>query len=141
MLDGAREVDMVINIGMLKSGRHDLVLEEIERVAEAVHEEKARLKVIIETPLLTEEEKATACLLARRARADYVKTATGFSPGGATVEDVALMKRMVGEEMGVKASGGIRDLATAQRMIAAGATRIGTSSGVKIAEEAALTGQ
>jgi deoxyribose-phosphate aldolase len=133
--DGAREIDMVMNVGLLKSGLRDAVFEDLRRVAEAVHESQARLKVIIETPLLTQEEKIEACRLAQKAGADFVKTATGFTAGGATVEDVALMRRVVGETMGVKASGGIRNLTTAREMIAAGASRIGTSSGVQIAQE------
>jgi len=135
ILDGACEVDMVIHIGMLKSGNHDAVLEDVRSVATAVHEMHAKLKVILETPLLTEAEKVAACRIARQAAADFVKTATGFSGGGATVQDIALMRREVGDAIGVKASGGIRDLACAKSMIGAGADRIGTSSGVRIAME------
>jgi deoxyribose-phosphate aldolase len=135
--DGAGEIDMVLNVGFLKSGFGDRVLVEIQRVAGAVHALRGLLKVIIETPLLDDGEKVSCCLLAREAGADFVKTATGFSAGGATVEDVALMRRTVGDRMGVKASGGIRDLVSARQMIAAGATRIGTSSGVRIAREEA----
>src|SRR5438034_229380 len=136
MFDGANEVDMVVNVGLLKSGRDALVLDDICHVVRTVHEGCARVKVITETALLTNEEKVKACTLAKQAGADYVKTSTGFGPGGATAEDVALMRRVVGKEMGVKAAGGIRDLAAAQKMIAAGATRVGASAGVKIAEEA-----
>jgi len=128
---GAREVDMVINIGALKSGRHDVVRNDIRAVVEAVSGE-ALVKVIIETGLLTDEEKVTACLLAREAGADFVKTSTGFGHGGATVADVSLMRRTVGPEMGVKASGGVRDLTTALAMVEAGANRIGASAGVAI---------
>jgi len=136
VFDGANEVDMVINVGLLKSGRDALVLDEICQVVRTVREGCARVKVIIEAALLTNEEKVEACTLAKQAGADYVKTSTGFGPGGATAEDVALMRRVVGKEIGVKAAGGIRDLAAAQKMIAAGATRVGASAGVKIAEEA-----
>lgn len=124
---GAEEVDMVINIGMLKDHQDDYVRDEIAAVKKAC--DGRLLKVIIETCLLNEEEKIRACLLAREAGADFVKTSTGFSSSGATVEDVALMRRTVGEEMGVKAAGGIRDRETFEAMIRAGATRIGTSSG------------
>jgi deoxyribose-phosphate aldolase len=132
---GAREIDMVINVGMLKSGQDYAVRDDIERVARAVHAGGARLKVIIEAALLSVEEKVKACTLAVQAGADYVKTSTGFGPGGATVEDVALIRRVVGEEIGVKAAGGIRDLRAARELIAAGASRIGTSSSVKIVLE------
>lgn len=135
---GAAEIDMVINIGALKSGDRELVEQDIAAVARLCHDHGAICKVIIEAALLTEEEKVTACQLAKEAGADYVKTSTGFGPGGATVEDVALMRRVVGPSMGVKAAGGIRTLETARAMIQAGATRIGTSSGVKIAQEAGL---
>jgi deoxyribose-phosphate aldolase len=137
VFDGASEVDMVINIGMLKSGSDAAVLEDIREVAKAVHEGSALLKVIIEAALLTDEEKVKACTLAKQGGADYVKTSTGFGPGGATAQDVALMRRAVGVEVGVKAAGGIRDLAAAERMIAAGATRVGASAGVRIVQEAA----
>jgi deoxyribose-phosphate aldolase len=130
--DGAREVDMVINVGALKSGQHDVVLKDIERVVDAAHEVGALTKVILETALLTDEEKVIASSLAKRARADFVKTSTGFGGGGATVYDVALMRETVGPEMGVKASGGVRTLEDAEDMIAAGATRIGASAGVQI---------
>ena len=132
--NGAREVDMVINIGALKSGKLDLVKRDIETVVEAA-KGKALVKVIIETSLLTDKEKIQACKLAKEAGADYVKTSTGFSGGGATVEDVRLMRSTVGPDMGVKASGGIRTYEDAKNMIEAGATRIGASSGVKIVEE------
>ncbi|MBB5324760.1 deoxyribose-phosphate aldolase [Anoxybacillus tepidamans] len=130
---GATEVDMVINIGALKDGNDELVERDILAVVEAA-QGKALVKVIIETCLLTEEEKVRACRLAVRAGADYVKTSTGFSTGGATVEDVALMRQTVGRDIGVKASGGVRDLQGAEAMIEAGATRIGTSSGVAIVQ-------
>jgi deoxyribose-phosphate aldolase len=128
--NGASEIDMVINVGSLKAGNYELVRKDIEAVIEAA--QGALVKVIIETALLTDEEKVTACLLARDAGADFVKTSTGFGPGGATAHDVALMRQTVGQYMGVKASGGIRDLKTAQEMIQAGATRIGASASVAI---------
>jgi deoxyribose-phosphate aldolase len=131
--NGAEEVDMVINIGALKSGNYDLVEEDIRAVVEAA-KGKALTKVIIETSLLTEEEKVKACELSVKAGADYVKTSTGFSTGGATVEDVALMRKTVGPDIGVKASGGVRSADDAEKMIEAGATRIGASSGVKIVQ-------
>ncbi|HSW41465.1 MAG TPA: deoxyribose-phosphate aldolase [Patescibacteria group bacterium] len=130
--DGAREIDMVINIGALKSGMLDLVREDIAGVSDACHEAGAANKVIIETALLTDEEKVIACRLARQARADMVKTSTGYAAGGATAADVALMRETVGPGMGVKASGGIRTAEDVQAMIAAGATRIGASAGVRI---------
>lgn len=129
--NGATEVDMVINVGALKSGHHRLVLEDIAAVVQATGG-RACTKVILETALLTDDEKITACALAQEACADYVKTSTGFSGGGATVEDIQLMRRVVGGGMGVKASGGVRDLETARTMIDAGANRIGASAGVKI---------
>jgi len=132
--NGAAEVDMVINIGALKSNKLDEVEEDIRAVAEAC-KGKALLKVIIETCLLTDEEKVTACKIAKKAGADFVKTSTGFSTGGAAVEDIALMRKTVGPEMGVKASGGIRNLEAALKMIEAGATRIGASASVSIIEE------
>lgn len=132
--DGAAEVDMVINVGALKSGRLDLVEADIKAVADAC-KGKALLKVIIETCLLTDEEKVTVCQLAKKAGADYVKTSTGFSTGGATAEDIRLMRKTVGAEMGVKASGGIRDLETALKMIEAGASRIGASASVNIVND------
>jgi deoxyribose-phosphate aldolase len=130
--DGAREIDMVINIGALKSGLQAQVREDIARVADACHEAGALCKVIIETGLLTDEEKVIACRLAQLGKADFVKTSTGYAKGGATVFDVALMRETVGPKMGVKASGGIRTAEDVQDMIAAGATRIGASAGVKI---------
>jgi deoxyribose-phosphate aldolase len=130
--DGAREIDMVINIGALKSGMHALVRDDIARVADTCREAGAASKVIIETGLLTDEEKVIACRLASQAKADFVKTSTGYAKGGATVFDVALMRETVGPRMGVKASGGIRTAEDVQDMIAAGATRIGASAGVKI---------
>src|SRR5262245_38702879 len=139
IFDGAREVDMVINIGALKSGDDCLVEHDIRSVAEAAHEYNALCKVIIETALLTDDEKVRACLAAKKAGADFVKTSTGFSKGGATVSDVALMRRTVGSELGVKASGGVKGLDEARKMVEAGATRIGASVGVKIAQEAAGT--
>lgn len=132
---GAREIDMVLNVGALKSGDRNLVLSDIREVAETVHSKSALLKVILETGLLTDEEKTTACKLCVEAGADFVKTSTGFLGGGATVADVALMRRMVGPEIGVKASGGIRTADDCRAMITAGANRIGTSSGVKIITE------
>lgn len=129
--DGATEVDMVINVGALKSGDHDTVLNDIQAVVQVV-EGHALVKVILETALLTDEEKTIACRLSKDAGAHFVKTSTGFGPGGATENDVALMRRMVGDAMGVKASGGIRDAETAMRMIAAGATRLGCSASVAI---------
>lgn len=128
---GAREVDMVINLGMAKAGDWQGVEADIRAVAEAVHP-TALLKVILETCLLTDDEKVKACLAAKAAGADFVKTSTGFSTGGATLADVALMRKTVGPEMGVKASGGVRTREDALAMVAAGANRIGTSNGVKI---------
>jgi deoxyribose-phosphate aldolase len=136
--EGAKEIDMVINVGALKSGDDVMVLREIRSVVEACRDGSAKSKVILETSLLTNEEKVRACELAIIAKADFVKTSTGFSTGGATVEDVALMSRIVREKgLGVKASGGIRSLVDLRRMVQAGATRIGTSSGIKILKEAA----
>ncbi|MGG4549559.1 deoxyribose-phosphate aldolase [Rossellomorea marisflavi] len=129
--NGATEVDMVINIGALKSGDDALVKRDMEAVVAAT-KGKALSKVIIETCLLTDEEKVKACKLAVEAGADYVKTSTGFSTGGATVADITLMRKTVGPDIGVKASGGVRSLEDAQNMIEAGATRLGASSGVKI---------
>jgi len=133
--DGATEVDMVINIGALKGGDYALVQRDIEAVVHVAHRNRALTKVIIEAALLTDDEKVKACTLAKAARADYVKTSTGFGPGGATLHDVELMRRTVGPEMGVKAAGGIRDYEAAKQMIAAGATRIGASAGVRIVQE------
>ncbi|ESU30897.1 deoxyribose-phosphate aldolase [Bacillus sp. 17376] len=129
--NGATEVDMVINIGALKDKQYDLVEKDIKAVVDAA-KGKALTKVIIETCLLTDEEKEMACKLSVKAGADFVKTSTGFSTGGATVEDIALMRKTVGPDIGVKASGGVRSLEDAQNMIEAGATRIGASSGVAI---------
>jgi deoxyribose-phosphate aldolase len=137
IFDGASELDMVINIGGLKSGDHDLVLRDISGVVQVAHEVGFICKVIIETALLSDDEKVKACMISKEAGADFVKTSTGFSKGGATVADIALMRRVVGGEMGVKASGGVRDLKQAQEMIRAGATRIGASVGVKIVQEIA----
>jgi deoxyribose-phosphate aldolase len=137
IFDGAREVDMVLNIGALKSGDDCLVEHDIRSVVEVAHEVGVTCKVIIETALLTDDEKVRACVAAKRAGADFVKTSTGFSKGGATVADVALMRRTVGSDLGVKASGGVKGLADARAMVEAGATRIGASVGVKIAQEAA----
>jgi deoxyribose-phosphate aldolase len=135
--DGAREVDMVINIGVLKSGDDCAAEHDIRAVVEAAHEYEVTCKVIIETALLTDEEKVRACLAAKSAGADFVKTSTGFSKGGATVADIALMRQVVGADLGVKASGGVKGLADARALVEAGATRIGASVGVKIAQEAA----
>lgn len=131
--DGATEVDMVINIGALKSEDYDTVFNDIKAVVDAVAGE-AVVKVIIETALLTKSEKVRASELAKKAQADFVKTSTGFSTGGATIEDIKLMRATVGPDMGVKASGGVRDYADAIAMIEAGATRIGASSGIAIVE-------
>ena len=129
--DGAKEVDMVINIGALKTKDYQVVEEDIQAVVEA-SKGKALVKVILETGLLTDEEKVIASKLSKNAGADYVKTSTGFGHGGATYEDIQLMRKTVGPEMGVKASGGVRDFAGALKMIEAGATRIGASSGIAI---------
>ena len=134
--NGASEIDMVLNIGALKSKDYTLVERDIGTVARTCHAGGAILKVIIEAALLSDEEKVIACQLAKAAGADYVKTSTGFGPGGATVHDVALMRRAVGPEMGVKAAGGIHSYQEAQAMVAAGATRIGASAGVKIVQQA-----
>lgn len=136
IFNGAREVDMVINVGALKSGDICAVEDDIRAVSEAAHENGVLCKVIIETALLTDEEKVQACLAAKNANADFVKTSTGFSKGGATVEDIALMRRTVGSALGVKASGGVKGIDDARAMFEAGATRIGASVGVKIAQEA-----
>lgn len=132
--NGAVEIDMVINIGALKDKDYKIVKEDIEAVVNAASD-KAIVKVIIETSLLTEEEKIKACELSMEAGAHFVKTSTGFSTGGATIEDVKLMKSIVGDKLEVKASGGVRDLKTAMEMVEAGATRLGTSSGIKISKE------
>jgi deoxyribose-phosphate aldolase len=136
IFDGAREIDMVINVGALKSGDLRVVERDIAAVTEPCRACGALSKVIIEAALLTDDEKVTACTLAKAAGADYVKTSTGFGPGGATAADVALMRRVVGAEMGVKAAGGVRDLDGMKAMIAAGATRVGASAGVKIVQQA-----
>jgi len=136
IFNGAKEVDMVINIGALKSGDDCTVEDDIRAVVEAAHENGVLCKVIIETALLTDEEKVRACLASKNAGADFVKTSTGFAKGGATAEDVALMRRVVGSGLGVKASGGVKGIEDAKAMVEAGATRIGASVGVKIAQEA-----
>ena len=136
IFNGAREVDMVINIGALKSGDDCLVEDDIRAVVDAAHENHILCKVIIETALLTDDEKVRACLAAKNAGADFVKTSTGFAKGGATADDVSLMRRTVGSALGVKASGGVKGLDDARAMFEAGATRIGASVGVKIAQEA-----
>ena len=132
--NGATEVDMVINVGELKDGNDAYVEEDIKAVVEAV-KGKALVKVIIETCLLTEEEKVKACELSKKAGADFVKTSTGFSKGGATAEDIALMRKTVGKDMGVKASGGVRSRQDAMNMIEAGASRIGASASIEIISE------
>jgi deoxyribose-phosphate aldolase len=132
---GAHEVDMVIAIGRLKAADYAYVYDDIAQVVAVCHAGRAICKVIIETALLTDEEKIAACMLAARAKADFVKTSTGFAGGGATPEDVALMRKVVGPTLGVKAAGGIRNRADAQAMIAAGATRIGASAGIAIVSE------
>jgi len=133
---GAQEIDMVINIGALKSGQDDVVESDIRGVVEASHRGGAICKVILETALLTVEEKVRGSIACKRAGADFVKTSTGFSTAGATAEDVALMRAVVGSEMGVKAAGGVRSFEDLKKMVCAGATRIGTSSSVKIMEQA-----
>jgi deoxyribose-phosphate aldolase len=135
IMEGAREIDFVINIGALKSGDVALVTSDLSAVVAICRAEDALSKVIIETALLTDEEKKTACRLARDAGADYVKTSTGFGPAGATAADVALMRSVVGAEMGVKAAGGIRDFEAVRQLVMAGATRVGTSAGVQILKE------
>lgn len=130
--DGAREVDMVINVGMLKSGEYDYVQNDIATVVRAAKSHGVLVKVIIETGLLTDEEKVKACVLARNAGANFVKTSTGFSKGGATVGDIALMRKVVGSALGVKASGGVRTQEDAKALIASGADRIGASASVMI---------
>jgi deoxyribose-phosphate aldolase len=133
---GAQEIDMVQNIGALRGGDEQAVEEEVALVAAVCHRAGAILKVILETALLDDDQKTAACLLAKAAGADFVKTSTGFGPSGATVHDVELMRRVVGPAMGVKASGGIRTLDDLNKMVAAGATRIGASASVKIVEAA-----
>ncbi|MET3367132.1 UNVERIFIED_CONTAM: deoxyribose-phosphate aldolase [Jeotgalibacillus campisalis] len=132
VLDGADEIDMVINMASARANDKGALVDDIRAVSEVVHAGDAILKVIIETSMLTDEQKVIACEAAVEAGADFVKTSTGFNGGGATVEDVALMRKTVGPDLGVKASGGVRSLADAQAMIAAGATRIGASSGIAI---------
>lgn len=134
--DGATEIDMVLPIGLLKAGRYDKVAQDINAVAQAAHAAGAIVKVILETALLTDEEKIAACLLSKHAGADFVKTSTGFGPGGATVEDIVLMRRVVGPHLGVKAAGGIRTFAQAKAMVEAGANRLGASAGVRLVAEA-----
>lgn len=130
--DGAREIDMVISLTALKSGHHQQVLDDVRAVTEAAHAEKALVKVIIESCLLTDDEKRRMCEIVTTAGADFIKTSTGFSSGGATLHDVMLLRKNVGEHVKVKASGGIRDRQTALDMVHAGADRLGTSSGVAI---------
>lgn len=132
--DGATEIDMVINIGALKAKDYDLVASDINGVVRMAHAAGALVKVIIETALLTDEEKKIASLLTKEAGADYVKTSTGFASGGATAEDIAMIREVVGPELGIKASGGVKDFADAEKMVFAGATRIGASAGVKIVQ-------
>ena len=136
IFNGATEVDMVINIGALKSGDDCAVEDDIRAVVEAAHENHVLCKVIIETALLTDDEKVRACIASKNAGADFVKTSTGFAKGGATANDVALMRHTVGKALGVKASGGVKGIDDARAMFEAGATRIGASVGVKIAQEA-----
>lgn len=136
IFDGAREIDMVVNVGALKSGDLPSVRRDIEAVVAPCRDCGVLSKVIIEAALLTDDEKVTACTLAKAAGADYVKTSTGFGPGGATAADVGLMRRVVGAEMGVKAAGGVRDLEDLKAMVAAGASRVGASAGVRIVQQA-----
>lgn len=136
MAGGAREIDMVIPVGLLKGGKIEAVAQDIQRVVETSHEGGALVKVILEMALLTRYEKILGCLVSQSVGADFVKTSTGFGPGGATLEDVELMRRVVGLSTGVKAAGGIRSLADARAMLSAGATRLGASAGVKILQEA-----
>jgi len=133
---GAQEIDMVIPVGLLRAGEYEAVAEDISGVVEASHAHGAIVKVILEMAFLNRKEKIAGCLLSQAVGADFVKTSTGFGPGGATLEDVELMRRVVGPMMGVKAAGGIRSLADARAMLLAGATRLGTSAGVKIVREA-----
>lgn len=136
--DGAEEIDMVLNVGALKSGDETLVKEDVTAVVKVAHAKKVLVKVIIETCLLTDDEKIKACQICKAAEADFVKTSTGFNSGGATLPDVALMRKTVGPDMGVKAAGGVRSREDVLAMIEAGATRIGTSGGVKIMEGAEI---
>lgn len=138
--DGATEVDMVIAVGRLKGGDNQYIENDIAAVTQQAHSAGALVKVIIETCLLTDTEKMTACLIAKKAVADFVKTSTGFASAGATVEDIRLMRTTVGPDLGVKAAGGVRSLEDARNMIEAGATRIGTSSGVKIIQGLKVSG-
>ena len=135
IFDGASEIDMVINVGALKSGDLRVVERDIEAVTDPCRQCGIVSKVIIEAALLTDEEKITACTLSKAAGADFVKTSTGFGPAGATAADVSLMRKVVGAEMGVKAAGGVRDLDGLRAMVAAGASRVGASAGVKIVQE------
>ena len=135
IFDGAREIDMVINVGALKSGDLRTVERDIEAVVAPCREAGVGSKVIIEAALLTDDEKVAACTLSKAAGADFVKTSTGFGPGGATAADVALMRKVVGAEMGVKAAGGVKDYEALKQMVAAGATRVGASAGVRIVQE------
>jgi deoxyribose-phosphate aldolase len=139
LANGAEEIDMVINIGALRGGENGAVESDIREVVRASHARGAIVKVIIETALLTDGQKVLACQLAKAAGADFVKTSTGFSKSGATVEDIALMRRTVGPDMGVKASGGIRTLEDLKAMVAAGATRVGASASVRIVEATAVS--
>lgn len=132
---GANEIDMVIPVGLLKGGQYEAVAADVRHIVEISHERAALVKVILEMALLTPFEKIMGCLICQAAGADFVKTSTGFGPGGATVEDVELMRRVVGPDMGVKAAGGVRSLADARAMLQAGATRLGSSAGVKIVQE------
>lgn len=134
---GAHEIDMVINIGRLKSGNHQVVFQDVTSVVAVARRSGALVKAIIETALLTEEEKVAACVLAQAGGVDFIKTSTGFSTGGATVADVALIRRVVGPNMGIKASGGVRSIQLLQELVAAGATRIGARYSVKLMEELA----
>ncbi|MBN2046642.1 MAG: deoxyribose-phosphate aldolase [Anaerolineaceae bacterium] len=134
---GAKEIDMVLSVGMLKAGEYQHVYDEVKAVVEASHKGGAIVKVILETCLLTQREKIIACLLCKEAGAEFVKTSTGFNKAGATVEDIRLMRGVVGPKMGVKAAGGVRSLADARAMLDAGATRLGASAGVKIMAEIA----
>jgi deoxyribose-phosphate aldolase len=134
---GAQEIDMVLNVGELRGANYDAVRDDIVAVVDTAHASGAIIKVILETALLNSEQKVKACLLSKEARADFVKTSTGFGPGGATLEDVALMRRTVGPAMGVKASGGVRTLEDLKKMVAAGASRVGASASVKIIEATA----
>lgn len=137
IIEGAKEIDMVVSIGLLKGGEYAAVADDIRRVVDVSHAKGAIVKVILEMALLTRFEKITGCLISKAAGADFVKTSTGFSTSGATVEDVALMRSVVGPQMGVKAAGGVRTLSDARAMLQAGATRLGSSAGVKIMQELA----